>query len=68
MKTCVVAVFLKKTKKTEGMYVPGTAIDVCIVLTLMYYKFSITIVWGGKKTSYTRFSFEKLCKKKNMRI
>lgn len=29
MKICVVVVFLKK-----GMYVPGTAIDVCIVLTL----------------------------------
>lgn len=42
MKTCVVAVFLKKKR---GMYVPGTAIDVCIVLTLLYYKFSIKI-WG----------------------
>lgn len=29
MKICVVVVFLKK-----GMYVPGTAIDVCVVLTL----------------------------------
>lgn len=41
-------------KKKRGMYVPGTAIDVCIVLTLMYYKFSIKI-WG--KPSNTRFSF-----------
>lgn len=32
MKNCVVAVILKK-----GMCVPGTAVDVCIVLTLMYY-------------------------------
>lgn len=35
------------------MYVPGTAIDVCIVLTLMYYKFSIKI----RKKTQTRGGF-----------
>lgn len=62
MKTCVVAVFLKKKK---GMYVPGTAIDVCIVLTLMYYNFSINI-WG--EPTNTRFSFKKHNVKKKMCI
>lgn len=36
------------------MYVPGTAIDVCIVLTLMYYEFSIQISMGEKKKPPTQ--------------